>query len=1056
MLKGHTRNIPLSNIMQTLVLNQQGGILSVQFQKMERHLAIGASSVSLVTERPYTSSLLQQTLARLAILSGTEYQNVVSTTSGAHPPGDALLARHLLTAEQVTSLVREQFQEAIYEIFEWRNASYSFDVHPIHEDRVIFGDAELAQGLQFPVNGILMEVARREDEWVRIRESIPHAQQIYTIESEKLDASDIGSTIALSADRFDSLKQMLNSELTLEEVLERSSIPPFFVFSTLRHLLEEGFARPLDIEEKKELAERARQQFQIPRTEAIYRSVLEDAPDEIEVRKKLMIQLDKRKAPADEVLPHLRALAAAAEEAEDSDSARQYLERIISLDPHDLDALERVTRVELDLNDHKDTANALLPYTKTIRNRREYERGVQFLLELAEQRPDDAAPQQEAAHLYLLAGRAQDAKNHYEIAAKLLLQQKKLSQLRKVVDKIEACDERAAMKWRRHLGGNTSRSGRKFALRGALASVVLLLVTCIAFVTYEWDARVSYAEVLVEARGHALGGDLLAAEKALSDFQSQHPYALISRDVANDLRELVQSPVSEATSNQIVGTNRAETTTATVETAPLMDVSTAITNATLLKNRGDYRGALKLYRSIDPAELPELLAETVLLEKKYLEQYLQQAQRMYAEARAARTQNKVEEASRLLLALLDQYPHSGLSAAIQLPIRIDVLPPTAAVYVNNKKLPGPPYLIEVLPEELTTIQVAAPGFTEAHVIVDPRQTSIARVELQKEARWVRSLDASVEAIPHLTKELVFAGTRSGSVIAMSLSKGATVWEYPLQGIGDPLGAIRGWKKDIVFTGTDRALYRVTQATGELVTRIPFPDGSGLTRVALTPPDSSGRTFVITSKGRLLAFDLNSGELIWNRPVGGGGALSPQVVKDRVIVAKREGVVLCLSASDGSQLWQQRSTDQISTNPALGNQTVIVGHENGDLHAFSLVSGQELWQAQTGTPVRALTTLHDDAFAVVDQNGAVTACSTKNGTEVWRASQLGQILGTPVVAGDELLATNDQGQFIAIDLATGARRWQYHVGSRPSCAPMLNATHLVVAGHDHRVHCLRLQ
>lgn len=1057
MLKGHTRNIPLSNIMQTLVLNQQGGILSVQFQKMERHLAIGASSVSLVTERPYTSSLLQQTLSRLALLSSTEYQNVVTTTSGAQPPGEALLARHLLTREQVSSIVREQFQESIYEIFEWRNASYSFDVHPIQEDRLIFSDPELVQGLQFPLNGILMEVARREDEWVRIRETIPHAQQIYTIDAEKVAANEAHSTLPLAADRLDSLQQMFNAELTLEEVLERSSIPPFFVFSTLRQLLQDECARPLDAQEKKDLAERARQQFQLPRTEAIYRSILEDAPEETEVRKKLLIQLDKRKAPAEELLPHLRALVAAATEAEDAEGTRQYLERVISLDPHDLDALEQVTRVEIAALGDRDITSALVPYTKTIRNRREYERGVQFLLSLAEEMPNDAGPQQEAAHLYLLAGRPSDAKEHYELAAKMLHGQKKLSQLRKVVDKLEACDERAAAKWRRHLGGGQARSNRKVLLRTAMASVAVMLLTAVAFVTYEWDARVSYAEVLQEARSHALGGDLLAAEKVLSDFQSQHPYAIVSRDVANDLRTLVDSPVNEATATTTVHSGAITQPVPSPETpGQLMDVSTAITNATLLKNRGDYPGALKLYRSIDPTSLPTLLSETVLLEKKHLETYLQEAHQLFAQARAARARGQVDETSRLLLALMDRYPNSGLSKEIQLPVKIEVLPPNATVFVNDRQLAGPPYRIDVVPEELPTIHAVAAGFTDAHVVLDPRKTTTARIELQKEARWVRSLAASVEAAPYATKELVFAGTRSGSVVALSASSGATVWEYPLQGIGDPLGAIRVWKDDIVFTGTDRALYRVNQRSGELVARIPFPDGSGLTRVALTEPDAQGRTFVMTSKGRLLAFDVGAAQLLWNRPVGGSGTMPPQTAKDRVIVTKREGLIICLAADDGAELWRERAPHQISTAPGIGSQTVVVGFETGQLSAYSLASGQPLWAVSTAQPIRAIAALPGHAFAAVDQSGAVSARDTKTGKETWRADDIGQILGTPVVSGDEILAANDQGQFVAIDVKSGVRRWQYHVGSRPSCAPVVSATHLIVAGHDHRLHFLRLR
>ena len=154
MLQGDTRNLPLQNICQTLALNQQEGVLTVHYQKLERVLAIRKTGISLLNERPYKSQILQEIVVRLKVLTTGEYQNVFSTISTPSPPGDFLLDRHVIQREQVNESIREQLLERIYEVFEWCGARYMFEMKAIPHDRLVFSGHQLTASLEFPVKRI--------------------------------------------------------------------------------------------------------------------------------------------------------------------------------------------------------------------------------------------------------------------------------------------------------------------------------------------------------------------------------------------------------------------------------------------------------------------------------------------------------------------------------------------------------------------------------------------------------------------------------------------------------------------------------------------------------------------------------------------------------------------------------------------------------------------------------------------------------------------------------------------------------------------------------------
>lgn len=125
-----------------------------------------------------------------------------------------------------------------------------------------------------------------------------------------------------------------------------------------------------------------------------------------------------------------------------------------------------------------------------------------------------------------------------------------------------------------------------------------------------------------------------------------------------------------------------------------------------------------------------------------------------------------------------------------------------------------------------------------------------------------------------------------------------------------------------------------------------------------------------------------------------GAAAADPGRDRVYVGSREGTLLALDASDGDVEWETALGGAVSSMPVLAEvgprdasaALLLVGTDNGTLHALRI----------------------DD-----DEHEAA-----------WRYETPGRIRNSPLVHDGVVFFVNSRDQLYALDLRTGAWRWQY--------------------------------
>jgi outer membrane protein assembly factor BamB/tetratricopeptide (TPR) repeat protein len=239
-LEGDLQNIQLADIFQSLQSNRQVGTLIVSSRDREKRFAFEGRGVALLTRRTLEGSRLGEFLVGRGLISDSDLKlALMQQRKSGYPLGRVLVEKRIVDARSVEDVLRYHAAEEIYEVFEWRTGSFQFvpgepDVTP--------GEASPFAGVFFDPGGVVLEAARRLDEWELIRETFPTPRDFLVLAREPEEGEVEDNDLARLLDLLDGTRD-------LERLGEDYYLSPFDLQRSLRELVLIGLVRPLEAEE---------------------------------------------------------------------------------------------------------------------------------------------------------------------------------------------------------------------------------------------------------------------------------------------------------------------------------------------------------------------------------------------------------------------------------------------------------------------------------------------------------------------------------------------------------------------------------------------------------------------------------------------------------------------------------------------------------------------------------------------------------------------------------------------------------------------------------------
>ncbi len=219
-------------------------------------------------------------------------------------------------------------------------------------------------------------------------------------------------------------------------------------------------------------------------------------------------------------------------------------------------------------------------------------------------------------------------------------------------------------------------------------------------------------------------------------------------------------------------------------------------------------------------------------------------------------------------------------------------------------------------------------------------------------------------------------------------------------------------------------------------------GDGFYR--LQPVLDGARIFAAGSDGTVVALNSETGKRLWREDLDQEISGGVGVGSDMLLVGTSDGKVIALSDADGSLLWTSQLQGEILAPPQTNGRVVVVQSYNGKLHGLDASDGSELWVYDSNLPVLTLrgtsTPIIFERFAIAAfGNGRVVALDLNTGAVRWEArvaiaqgrSEIDRIVdidGNMLLAPPLLWAVSYQGRLAAIDLASGRKLRQEEVSS----------------------------
>ncbi len=186
-IKGSLKEASLADVLQLLALGQKTGCLSVADRSSFGYIYFDRGRIcyaSIVNRRDRIGDLLvkngkitQEQLDQAVQLQGENRDKRL---------GELLISDGAVTRDDLESGMRGQIEEAVYFLFTWTQGTFNFetDVKPERQDFLVSINPE----------SLLLEGARRIDEWSLIEKKVPSFELIFALDKDRLAASQVQLT----------------------------------------------------------------------------------------------------------------------------------------------------------------------------------------------------------------------------------------------------------------------------------------------------------------------------------------------------------------------------------------------------------------------------------------------------------------------------------------------------------------------------------------------------------------------------------------------------------------------------------------------------------------------------------------------------------------------------------------------------------------------------------------------------------------------------------------------------------------------------------------------
>ena len=230
-IKGSLKEASLPDVLQLLSMGKKTGCLAVTHRNNFGYVYFDKgliSYASIVNRRDRIGDIL----LKAGTITQAQLDEAINAQSRHRDKriGELLVAQGAVTRDALHAQIRTQIEEAVYYLFTWTQGTFNFEaeVHPEEQDLLVAINPE----------SLLLEGARRVDEWSLIEKKISSLDLVFDVDRGKLAAA--GVTLPKEQQV---VMELLDGQRDVVGVIEESGLGEFEVGKAIYGLVTAGFAQ---------------------------------------------------------------------------------------------------------------------------------------------------------------------------------------------------------------------------------------------------------------------------------------------------------------------------------------------------------------------------------------------------------------------------------------------------------------------------------------------------------------------------------------------------------------------------------------------------------------------------------------------------------------------------------------------------------------------------------------------------------------------------------------------------------------------------------------------
>ena len=183
-IEGPLRELGIHDVFQLLDLSRKTGALRVTSELRDDEGDVLFDSGRVIHASIQSNPTSIERILRQAGRIGDAEMAAAAAVTGGAGLGDRLVLARVITQRELERQLQMAIENVIFELMSWREGFFSFEERPV-------SDVPLDARIRISTESLLMEGARRIDEWSRIADKVPSLSVVPTLAPVEDDRASV-------------------------------------------------------------------------------------------------------------------------------------------------------------------------------------------------------------------------------------------------------------------------------------------------------------------------------------------------------------------------------------------------------------------------------------------------------------------------------------------------------------------------------------------------------------------------------------------------------------------------------------------------------------------------------------------------------------------------------------------------------------------------------------------------------------------------------------------------------------------------------------------------